>query len=60
MITNKKWHEMSNYSKLKIIVHLVEKINKIKINDFDLISTINQCETYVLIKTHEIISRQQK
>jgi hypothetical protein len=51
---------MSNHSKLKIIVHLVEKINKIKMNDFDLASIINQCEMYVLIKTHEIMSRQQK
>jgi hypothetical protein len=51
---------MLNHSRSKIIVHLVEKINEIKINDLDLTSTINRCETYALIKTHEIMFRRQK
>jgi hypothetical protein len=60
MITNKKEHEMLEHSKSKIIAHLAEKINEVKINDFDSISTINRCETCVLIKTHEIMSRRSR
>jgi flagellar motility protein MotE (MotC chaperone) len=58
MITNKEWHKMLNHSKSKIIVHLAERINEIKINDLDSASFINQCEICVLIKTHEIMSRR--
>jgi hypothetical protein len=58
MITNKKWHEMLNHSRLKIIVHFVEKINEIKIDDFDSALFINRCETCALIKTHEIMFRR--
>jgi hypothetical protein len=58
MITNKKWHEMLNHSRSKIIAHLVERINKVKIDDFDSESFINRCETCVLIKTHEIVFRR--
>jgi hypothetical protein len=49
---------MLSYSKSKIIAYLVKKIDEIKINDFNLASTINRCETCVLIKAHEITSRK--
>jgi hypothetical protein len=58
MITNRKWHEMLNHLRSKIIIHLVEKVNQIKIDDFDSASSINRCETCVLIKTHELVSRR--
>jgi hypothetical protein len=58
MITNKKWREMLSHSRSKIIAHLAEKINKIKIDDFNSASFINRCETCALIKTHEIVSRR--
>jgi hypothetical protein len=58
IITSKKWHEMLNHSRSRIIIHLVERINEVKVNDFDSASFINRCETCVLIKTHEIIFRQ--
>ncbi len=60
MITNKKWLEMLNHSKSKVTVHLAERINEVKINNLDSASTINWCETCVLIKTHEIMSRRSK
>jgi hypothetical protein len=60
MITNREWHEMLSHSRSKVIAHLVEKIDVIKINDLDSASTINRCETCVLIKTHEIMSRRSK
>jgi hypothetical protein len=41
MITNKEWHEMLNHSRLKIIVHFAERINEIKVDDFDSASSIN-------------------
>jgi hypothetical protein len=46
---------MLNHSRLKIIAHFVKRINEIKIDDFDLTSSINRCETCVLIKTHKIM-----
>jgi hypothetical protein len=58
MITNREWHEMLNHSRSKIIVHLVEKVNEIKIDDLDSALSINQCETFALIKTHEIVFRR--
>ncbi len=58
MITNKEWHEMLEHSKSKIIAHLVEKINEVKIDDFESASSINKCETCALIKTHEIVFRR--
>jgi hypothetical protein len=58
MITSKKWHEMLNHSRSKIITYLVERINEIKVDDFDLTLSINRCETYVLIKTHELMFRR--
>ncbi len=51
---------MLKHSKSKIIAHLVERINEIKVDDLDSTSTINRCETCVLIKTHEIMFRRQK
>jgi hypothetical protein len=60
MITNKEWHEMLEHSKSKVIVHLAEKIDEVKVDDLDSASTINRCETCVLIKTHEIIFRRSK
>jgi hypothetical protein len=49
---------MLNHSRSKIIAHLAEKVDEIKIDDFDSASFINRCETCALIKTHEIISRR--
>ncbi len=49
---------MLEHSKSKIIAHLAEKIDEIKIDDFDSASSINRCETCALIKTHEIVSRR--
>jgi hypothetical protein len=63
IITSKEWHEMLSHSRSKIIIHLIERINEIKTNDLDSTSTINRCETCVLIKTHEIMfwrSRQEE
>jgi hypothetical protein len=58
MITSKKWHEMLKHLESKIVVHLAERINEVKIDDLNLASTINRCETCVLIKTHELVSRR--
>jgi hypothetical protein len=58
MITSKKWHEMLSHSRSEIIVLLAERINEIKIDDLDSASLINRCETCVLIKTHELMSRR--
>jgi hypothetical protein len=49
---------MLNHLRSKIIVHFAEKINEIKIDDFDSTSFINRCETCILIKTHEIMFRR--
>jgi hypothetical protein len=49
---------MLSHSKSKIIVHLAEKVDEIKIDDFDSASFINRCETCALIKTHEIMFRR--
>jgi hypothetical protein len=37
-----------------------ERVNEIKVDDFDSASTINRCETCILIKTHEIMSRRSR
>jgi hypothetical protein len=58
MITSRKWHEMLEHSRSKIIAHLAEKINEIKVDDLDSESSINRCETCVLIKTHELMFRR--
>jgi hypothetical protein len=58
MITNKKWHEMLEHSKSKIIVHLAEKINEVKVDNLESASSINKCETCAFIKTHEIVFRR--
>ncbi len=58
MITNKKWHEMLKHLESKIIAHLAEKIDEVKIDDLNSTSTINRCETCVLTKTHELMSRR--
>jgi hypothetical protein len=49
---------MLEHSKSKIIVHLAERVDEIKIDDLDSASSINRCETCVLIKTHEIVFRR--
>ncbi len=49
---------MLKHLRSKIIVHFVEKINEIKMDDFDLASLINRCKTCVLIKTHELVFRR--
>jgi hypothetical protein len=58
VITSRKWHEMLKYSRSKIIVHLVERVNEIKVDDLESTSSINRCETCALIKTHEIVFRR--
>jgi hypothetical protein len=58
IITSRKWHEMLEHSKSKIIAHLVERINEVKIDDFESASSINKCKTCALIKTHEIVFRE--
>jgi hypothetical protein len=58
IITSKEWHEMLEHSKSKIIAHLVERIDEIKIDDLESASSINKCETCALIKKHEIVSRR--
>ncbi len=58
VITNKKWHEMFEHSRSKIIVHLAERVNEVKVDDFESASSINKCETCALIKTHEIVFRR--
>jgi hypothetical protein len=58
MITNRKWHEMLEHSKSKILVHLAEKVDEIKVDDFESTSSINKCETCALIKAYEIVSRR--
>jgi hypothetical protein len=58
MTTNREWHEMLKHSRSKIIAHLVERIDEIKINDLESASSINRCETCALIKTHEIVFRR--
>jgi hypothetical protein len=49
---------MLNHSRSKIIAHLAERIDEIKVNDLDSASSTNRCETCALIKTHEIMSRR--
>ncbi len=58
MITNRKWHEMLEHSRSKIIAHFAERVNEVKIENFESASSINRCETCVLIKTHEIVFRR--
>ncbi len=49
---------MLEHFESKIIAHLAERVNEIKVDDFDSASTINRCETCVLIKTHEFMFRR--
>jgi hypothetical protein len=49
---------MLEHSRSKIIAHLAERINEIKVDDFESTSSINKCETCALIKTHEIVFRR--
>ncbi len=49
---------MLSHSRSKIIAHLVERIDEIKVDDLDSASSINRCETCALIKTHEIVFRR--
>jgi hypothetical protein len=49
---------MLNHSRSKIIAHLVERVDEIKIDDLDSASSINRCETCALIKTHKIVFRR--
>jgi hypothetical protein len=48
---------MLKHFESKIIAHLVERVDEVKIDDLDSASTINRCETCVLTKTHELMSR---
>ncbi len=58
IVTSKKWHEMLEHSRSKIIAHLAERIDEIKVDDLESASSINKCETCALIKTHEIVFRR--
>ncbi len=49
---------MLEHSKSKIIAHLVERIDEIKVDDLESASSTIRCETCALIKTHEIVSRR--
>ncbi len=49
---------MTNHSKSKIIAHLAERINEVKVDDHDSALFINRCETCALIKTNEIVFRR--
>ncbi len=49
---------MLEHSKSKILAHLAEKIDEIKVEDLESASSINKCETCALIKTHEIVFRR--
>ncbi len=49
---------MLSHSKSKIIEHLEEEVNEIKIENFETTSSINKCETCALIKAHELIFRR--
>jgi hypothetical protein len=49
---------MLNHSRSKIIAHLAERVDEIKVENLDSASSINRCETCALIKTHEIVSRR--
>jgi hypothetical protein len=58
VITNKEWHEMFEHSESKIIAHLAERIDEIKVDNLELTSSINKCETCALTKAHEIVFRR--
>jgi hypothetical protein len=49
---------MLEHSRSKIIAHLAERINEIKVDYFESASSINRCETCAFIKTHEIVFRR--
>jgi hypothetical protein len=49
---------MREHSRSKIIAHLAEKIDEVKVDDLESTSSINKCESCALIKTHEIVSRR--
>jgi hypothetical protein len=49
---------MLEHSGPKIIAHLAEKIDEIKVDDSESAPSINRCETCALTKTHEIVSRR--
>jgi hypothetical protein len=49
---------MLKHFESKIIAHFAEKINEIKVDNLNSASTINRCETCVLIKTHELMFRR--
>jgi hypothetical protein len=49
---------MFEHSESKIVVHLAEKVDEIKVDDLESASSINRCETCALTKTHEIVSRR--
>ncbi len=49
---------MLEHSRSKIIAHLAERVDEVKVDDFESTSSINRCETCALTKTHEIVSRR--
>jgi hypothetical protein len=49
---------MLEHSRSKIIAHLAERVNEVKVDDLKSAFSINKCETCALIKTHEIVFRR--
>ncbi len=49
---------MLSHSRSKILAHFAERVDEIKVDDFDSASSINRCKTCVLIKTHKIVFRR--
>ncbi len=49
---------MLEHSESKIIAHLAERVDEIKVDNLESASSINRCETCALTKTHEIVSRR--
>jgi hypothetical protein len=49
---------MLKHLESKIIAHFAERIDEVKVDDLDSTSTINRCETCILIKAHELMFRR--
>jgi hypothetical protein len=49
---------MLEHSRSKIVVHLAERVNEIKVDELESASSTTRCETCALIKTHKIVFRR--
>ncbi len=49
---------MLEHPRSKIIAHLAERIDEVKVDNLESASSINRCEMCAFIKTHEIVSRR--